>query len=75
MKRWIVRAVIVLAFVGLGAYLNYWIFTPNPIPVFVMDVERGRVEETVSRELLSKVVLESLLTRRPSPWVFLRSHQ
>jgi len=45
MKRWLV---IVLALPGLSAYLHYWLFTPNPIPVFVMDVERGRVEETVT---------------------------
>ncbi len=48
MKRWLIRAGIVLALVGLGAFLNFSVFTPDPIPVSVMSVERGRVESTIT---------------------------
>ena len=48
MKRWVIRAAIVLALVGVGVFLKFSVFTPDPLPVSVMKVERGRVEETVT---------------------------
>jgi len=53
MKRWLV---IVLVLAVLGVYLNYWVFTPDPIPVFVMDVERGRVEETITNSRAGTII-------------------
>ena len=48
MKRWVIRAVILLTLVGLGVFFKLWVFTPDPISVSVVKVERGRVEETVT---------------------------
>ena len=48
MKRWLIRIGIVLALVGLGYFLKLWVWTPDPITVSVVTVERGRVEETVT---------------------------
>jgi HlyD family secretion protein len=48
MKRWLIRIGILVALVGLGAFLKFSVFTPDPIPVSVIKVERGRVEETVT---------------------------
>jgi len=48
MKRWLIRIGIVLALVGLGYFLKLWVWTPEPIPVSVVTVERGRVEGTVT---------------------------
>ena len=48
MKRWVIRAGILLALVGLGLFFKLWVLTPDPILVSVVKVERGRVEETVT---------------------------
>jgi len=48
MKRWLIRIGIVLALVGLGYFLKLWVWTPDPITVSVVAVERGRVEGTVT---------------------------
>ena len=48
MKRWVIRGGILLALVGLGAFLKFSVLTPDPILVSVAKVERGRVEETVT---------------------------
>ncbi len=48
MSRWVIRAGMVLALVGLVAFLKFSVFTPDPLPVTVLQVERGRVEETVT---------------------------
>ncbi len=48
MKRWMIRIGILLGLVGLGAFLKFWVFTPDPIAVSVISVERGTVEETVT---------------------------
>ena len=48
MKRWVIRAAVLLALVGVGVFLKFSVFTPDPLPVSVMEVERGRVEETVT---------------------------
>jgi len=48
MKRWVIRGGILLALVGLGAFLKFSVLTPDPILVSVVKVERGRVEETVT---------------------------
>lgn len=48
MKRWVIRAGVLLALVGSGLLLKLWVFTPDPILVSVVTVERGRVEETIT---------------------------
>jgi HlyD family secretion protein len=48
MKRWVIRAGIVLLLIGLGVFFKIYVLTPDPIPVSVVPVERGRVEETVT---------------------------
>ena len=48
MKRWVIRAGIVLVLIGLGVLFKFYVLTPDPIPVSVVPVERGRVEETVT---------------------------
>ena len=48
MKRWVIRAGIVLILIGLGVWFKFYVLTPVPIPVSVVPVERGRVEETVT---------------------------
>lgn len=48
MKRWVIRGAIVLLLVGVGVFLKISVFTPTPLSVSVTNVERGRVEETVT---------------------------
>ncbi len=48
MKPWLRHVGIVVVLVGMGAYLKISVFTPDPISVSVVTVERGRVEETVT---------------------------
>ena len=48
MKRWVIRAGIVLVLIGLGVFFKRHVFAPDPIIVSVVTVERGRVEETVT---------------------------
>ena len=48
MKRWVIRVGIVLVLIGLGVLFKFYVLTPDPIPVSVVPVERGRVEETVT---------------------------
>lgn len=48
MKRWLIRAGIVLVLIGLGVLFKFYVLTPDPITVSVVSVERGRVEETVT---------------------------
>ena len=48
MKRWLIRAGIVLGLIGLGVFFKLYVLTPDPITVTVVTVERGRVEETVT---------------------------
>lgn len=48
MKRWGIRGAIVLLLVVVGVFLKISVFTPTPLSVSVTNVERGRVEETVT---------------------------
>ena len=48
MKKWLFRGGFLLGLIGLGIYLKFWVFVPEPIEVSVIQVERGRVEETVT---------------------------
>lgn len=48
MKRWVIRAGIVLGLIGLGVLFRFYILAPDPISVSVVTAERGRVEETVT---------------------------
>ena len=48
MKKWLFRGGFVLGLIGVGIYLKFWVFVPEPIDVSVIQVERGRVEETVT---------------------------
>ncbi len=48
MKKWLVR-ISILAVLGAGMYgLSRTVFAPEPIPVEVTEVARGRVESTVT---------------------------
>ncbi|HVT61821.1 MAG TPA: efflux RND transporter periplasmic adaptor subunit [Thermoanaerobaculia bacterium] len=48
MRRWGVRIAVVLLLVAIGAALRLTLFAPQAVPVRVVRVGRGRVEETVS---------------------------
>ncbi len=48
MKRWLIRAGIVLGLIGLGVFFKLYVLTPDPVTVSVVTVERGRVEGTVT---------------------------
>ncbi|HVR29285.1 MAG TPA: efflux RND transporter periplasmic adaptor subunit [Thermoanaerobaculia bacterium] len=48
MRRWIVRIVLLAAFVALAIGARAWFLRPNPIEVTVAPVERGDVEETIT---------------------------
>ena len=48
MKRWLIRAGIVLVLFGVGVVVKWYVLTSDPIPVSVVAVERGRVETTVT---------------------------
>ena len=48
MKRWIIRAGIVLVLLGVGVVVKWYVLTSDPLTVSVVAVERGRVETTVT---------------------------
>ena len=48
MKRWVIRVLILVVLVAIAIFLKFSVFTPDPLPVEVITVERGRVEETVT---------------------------
>lgn len=48
MKRWVIRAGSLLLLIGLGVLFKVYVLTPDPIPVSVVTVERGRVEATIT---------------------------
>ena len=48
MKRWLIRAGIVLVLFGVGVVVKWYVLTSDPILVSVVAVERGRVETTVT---------------------------
>lgn len=48
MKKWGIRLFVVLMLIGAGYAFNFWVWTPKPLPVSTVLVERGRVEETVT---------------------------
>ena len=48
MRKWGIRAGIVLGLIGLGVFFKLYVLAPDPITVTVLTVERGRVEETVT---------------------------
>jgi HlyD family secretion protein len=43
-----IRAGTLLLLIGLGVLFKFYVLTPDPIPVSVVTVERGRVEETIT---------------------------
>ena len=47
MKRWIRRLIVLIAIVAVAVLLRLTVFAPDPVPVSVHAVERGRVEATV----------------------------
>jgi HlyD family secretion protein len=48
MRRWIVRLLVILGIVAAGLALRATVFAPEPIEVTVVEVSRGRVEQTVT---------------------------
>jgi HlyD family secretion protein len=48
MRRWVVRALVILGIVAAGLALRATVFAPEPIEVTVTEVSRGRVERTVT---------------------------
>lgn len=48
MRRWVRRIAVVAILLALVPILRYTVFRPEPIPVTVFVVARGRVEETVT---------------------------
>ncbi len=48
MRNWLLRFLVFLGLIGTLWALNVWVFVPEPILVSVVQVERGRVEETVT---------------------------
>ena len=48
MRKWILRAVVVAAIVAAGYVASVTMFAPDPVPVRVIGVDRGRVESTVT---------------------------
>ncbi len=48
MKKWLVRAAILVALIVLIWVLRATVFAPDPVEVRVAIVERGRVEETIT---------------------------
>jgi HlyD family secretion protein len=48
MRRWIVRAGVLLALVAIGFALRQTVFKPKPIEVRAIEAARGAVEETVT---------------------------
>ena len=48
MRKWVVRLLMILGLLGGGYALKVWVFALEPITVTTVQVERGRVEETVT---------------------------
>ena len=48
MRRWLVRLLIGLSVLAVIAALGTWLLSPEAVPVRVVLVEQGRVEETVT---------------------------
>ena len=48
MRKWIIRFIVFLGFVGALWVFREWVLVPEPILVSVIQVERGRVEETMT---------------------------
>jgi HlyD family secretion protein len=48
MRRWIVRLLVILGIVAPGLALRATVFAPEPIEVTVVEISRGRVEQTVT---------------------------
>jgi HlyD family secretion protein len=48
MKRWLWRLLILAAVVAVLVVLQQTVFKPKPVPVTVVEVDRGRVESTVT---------------------------
>lgn len=48
MRRWLVRIAVVLGLVLVGVLLRATVFAPEPLEVEVVEVSRGRVEESVT---------------------------
>ncbi|MDH5564117.1 MAG: efflux RND transporter periplasmic adaptor subunit [Nitrospirota bacterium] len=48
MKQWVIRSVSLLLLIGFGVLFKMYVLTPDPIPVSVVAVERGRVESTIT---------------------------
>lgn len=48
MRRWLRRVVVVLVLGAAAVALKFTVFRPDPVPVTVFRVARGRVEETVT---------------------------
>jgi HlyD family secretion protein len=65
MKRWQKRLLILLAAAAAVLFLRFVLFRPEPVPVSVYTVDRGRVEDTVVNSRAGTV--ESRLRARMSP--------
>jgi len=48
MNKWLKRLLILVALIAAGVMLKLTLLRPQPIPVQVVEVEHGRVEETVT---------------------------
>lgn len=48
MRRWLFRLGLFLALVAIGVLLRFTVFKPDPVPVTVFIVARGRVDATVT---------------------------
>ena len=48
MKQWLFRGGLVFGLIGVFLYLKFWVFVPEPVEVSIIQVMRGRVEETVT---------------------------
>src|SRR4051812_9195155 len=48
MRRWMIRLLVILGIVAAGLALRATVFAPKPIEVNVVEVSRGRVEQTVT---------------------------
>ena len=47
-RKWLRRALVLLALLAVGAALLWWLGRPKPVPVLTTTVARGNVEATVS---------------------------
>src|SRR4051794_35758936 len=48
MRRWMIRLLVILGIVAAGLALRATVFAPKPIEVNLVEVSRGRVEQTVT---------------------------